>query len=99
LLNARKLFPDHPIIAQSLAVAQTCKGDFKSAVDNLRFAVERVPGNLNFQYDLAVALRHSGQETEALMVLRRALNSGRNFRRRQDATKLLALLSPEKQEK
>jgi tetratricopeptide (TPR) repeat protein len=99
LQNARTLFPQNPIIAQSLAVVQTCKGDFRGAVENLRFAVERVPGKLDFQYDLAVALQHAGENAEACMVLQRALGAGRDFRRRDDATKLLAKLSPKKQAK
>jgi len=94
LRAARKQFPSNPMIAHALAVTQSLQGDFAGAVGNLRFAVECFPMNLDFQTDLATALNQAGQKVEAKLVLQRILGSGREFRRRKGAQKLLASLTP-----
>jgi thioredoxin-like negative regulator of GroEL len=70
------------------------QGDFTGAVENLRFAVECLPMDLDVQTDLATALNQAGKKVEAKLVLQRILGTGREFRRREGAQKLLASLTP-----
>ena len=94
LRAARKQFPSNPLIAHALAYTQSMQGDFTGAVENLRFAVECLPMDLDVQTDLATALNQAGKKVEAKLVLQRILGTGREFRRREGAQKLLASLTP-----
>ncbi|TVR84603.1 MAG: PEP-CTERM system TPR-repeat protein PrsT [Rhodospirillales bacterium] len=88
-LRAHDVAPDHPGVADTLGMIELARGETARAVTLLRQAASGVPDNATIQYHFAQALAAAGQTEEARDVLRRALDLGTPFTKRDEAEAML----------
>jgi putative PEP-CTERM system TPR-repeat lipoprotein len=81
-----------PQTADTLGWIMVKNGDPRTGLVFLRRAGTALPGDLNIQYHLAVALDKSGNKQDARLVLERVLNSSQTFEGRADAERLFTEL-------
>jgi putative PEP-CTERM system TPR-repeat lipoprotein len=89
---AKQEVPEHPEINDTLAFVYLKKQLPALAIPPLRLAVEKAPGNPNFQYHLGLAHSQSGDKAAARVALKRALDLGTDFDGAADARRLLDTL-------
>lgn len=90
--QAMALAPDHALVIDTLGWVLLQQGQTARALQLLRDARLREPGNPEIRYHLAQALARSGRPAEARQELVEALNISRQFEGFQDAERLLASL-------
>ena len=78
---ARLRFPDEPRLIHAEAMTQVREGDTEGALQNLRRAVDLLPGNANFQFDLASLSFAAGDTDGALEAIKRYRNAVPDNRR------------------
>lgn len=90
--RARELLPNDPSAADTLGWILCKRGQYASAVDLLQDSASQLPGEPEAQFHLGWALYMSGQESAAQLAFQRALQSGKEFRGKDECNQCLAVL-------
>ena len=91
--TARRGDPKSPTIADTLGWVHHKRGNNTLALDQLRFAVSRDPGNPQFLYHLAIIYKETGQAREAEAALKKALSKRKDFKEKDLAEAALKQVS------
>ena len=78
--SARKKQPESPNIADTLGWVYYKMGNIVLAREQVQFAVSKQPDNGAFLYHLAMIYKENKQLPEAQSVLKKALNSTKEFK-------------------
>ncbi len=87
--RAYGLTPESPNVMDTLGALLLKQGQPQRALGLLRTASEKMPGNLDTRYQLALALVRNGDTSEARKILNQILGQDQPFERRKDAEALL----------
>ncbi|GAB7026173.1 tetratricopeptide repeat protein [Geotalea toluenoxydans] len=90
-MRAYKLQPSNPAVMETLGYVLLKNGQKPHALELLQKAAERLPNNGYAQYHLALALMETGNEAQAGLKLKKALQLGK-FPEQDQAKNLLAQL-------
>lgn len=93
--KAVRLRPADPAVSDTLGWVLYQRGDFTQAADFIEQAAERLPANPEIQFHLGMVSYMLGQEEPARVALQRALESGQDFSRKEQARARLAILNLE----
>ena len=85
--------PQNPAITDTLGWIMVNKDDVPGGLKFLQQASNDLPNDPDVQYHLGFALNRSGKKAEAIPVLKKAIDSGRDFDSKKDAQALLSQLS------
>jgi tetratricopeptide (TPR) repeat protein len=91
--TARQLTPDDPSSADTLGWILSKRGEYSSALALLQEAANQVPDESEIQFHLGRTLYLMGQEAPARDALQRALQSGKDFRGKDECNACLAVLA------
>jgi tetratricopeptide (TPR) repeat protein len=91
--RARALLPDDPSTADTLGWILCKKGQYLSAVSLLQTAANQLPDEPEVQFHLGKADYLIGDEAAAKTALQRAMQSGKDFRGKDDCNQCLAVLA------
>ena len=91
--RAKELLPNDPSAADTLGWILCKRGQYASAVDLLQDSASQLPGEPEAQFHLGWALYMTGQERMAQPALQRALQSGKDFRGKDECNQCVAVLA------
>lgn len=77
--EAKRALPDSPLVADTLGWTDYKLGSYVSAITQLTFSTQKVPGNPEYQYHLGMAYLGASRLDLAARSLERALRSGSTF--------------------
>lgn len=91
--KARSAAPQNPAIADTLGWLLVSKNQVADGIKYLQQAADANPLDPDIQYHLAVALDQTGKKADAADLLKKAIQSGRDFESKKDAEALLSKLA------
>ncbi len=91
--RARDLLPDDPSTADTLGWILCKRGQYPSALSLLQDAATRLPGEPEVQFHLGKAYYMMGEENPSRLAFQRALQSGRDFRGKDECNQCLSVLT------
>jgi tetratricopeptide (TPR) repeat protein len=91
--TTRQLLPNDPSAADTLGWILSKRGQYGSALALLEDAASQAPGEPEIQFHLGKTLYMMGQEIPARAALQHALQSGKDFRGKDECSQCLAVLA------
>jgi tetratricopeptide (TPR) repeat protein len=91
--TARKLLPNDPSAADTLGWILCKRGQYASALALIQSSAAQLPDEPEIQFHLAKTLYLMGQESPARQAFQYALQSGRDFRGKDECNQCLAILA------
>lgn len=91
--RARDLRPNDPAVADTLGWILFRRGEYGKALELIRESAEKLSSEPEVQYHLGAAHYRLGEEDMARLALQRALESKREFLGRNEAERMLSILS------
>jgi tetratricopeptide (TPR) repeat protein len=91
--RARDLLPNDPSTADTLGWVLCKRGQYPSALSLLQQAATQLPDEPEVQFHLGKAYYMMGQEDSARLAFQHALQSGRDFRGKDECNQCLAVLA------
>jgi tetratricopeptide (TPR) repeat protein len=89
--DAHELAPEDPVIGHTLGRLAFDAGDYKWSFSLLQESARRLPDNPDVLYDLAWASYSAGRLSEADSLIRKAVNTRKQFDRSADAKRFIEL--------
>lgn len=90
--KARSLAPVDPLVADTLGWISYKQGNYEQAINLIREAADKLPGNPEIQFHLGMANYMMDQPDAARIAFKNAVASERNFLHQEEAARWLAFL-------